>query len=94
MERRSENVKDINIKATFNASRERLGTDPLIAQSIAEYELKRKKQNPDDNRSVVTANDQEAKKVTNMEKEQRQEISRSIFCKNKNVGKVSTQHSS
>ena len=67
MEKRSANIKDANIKASLHSSWERLGTNPMVQESINEYKRNRRKRKPDDSRIVESEKKRAAKKEVKLE---------------------------
>ena len=67
MEKRSANIKDANIKASLHSSWERLGTNPMVQESINKYQRNRRKRKADDSRNVETEKKQAAKKEVKLE---------------------------
>ena len=68
MEKRSANIKDANIKASLHSSWERLGTNPMVQESINKYQRNRRKRKADeDSRIVETEKKRAAKKEVKLE---------------------------
>ena len=67
MEKRSANIKDANIKASLHSSWERLGTNPMVQESINKYQRNRRKRKADDSRNVETEKKRAAKKEVKLE---------------------------
>ena len=67
MEKRSANIKDANIKACLHSSWERLGTNPMVEESINKYQRNRRKRKADDSRNVETEKKRAAKKEVKLE---------------------------
>ena len=69
MEKRSANIKDArNIKASLHSSWERLGTNPMVQESINKNKRNRRKRKADeDSRIVETEKKRAAKKEVKLE---------------------------